>query len=762
MTRRREDRRFITGAGQFIADLHEDDLLHAYFLRSVVARGRIEAIDASEARALPGVAAVFLAADLEADGIAALAQDVQPPRDDGGKPAGTTRPFLARDEVRHLGEPIALIVAESLTVAEDAAELIDISYDELPCVTSQEQALQDGAPKVWDGSVDNIAFVRCLGDADSVDKIIAGAAHVARVDLNVTRVMAAPLETRAALGRCDADGGLTLYSSSQAPHVLRDRLAKDVFRTDHSRIRVIAPDVGGSFGMKAGVYNEDVLVLWAARRLGRPVRWISTRSEGFLSDEHGRDARMQAELALTEDGEFTALKVRCLINVGAYFSRRSMVTVGNIGGVAGVYRTPKISAEVLGVFTNTSQTAPYRGAGRPEATYIIERLIDIAAREIGIDPFELRRRNLIAKDMMPFQTGLTFRYDSGDFAATMERAAQLSRLDEFEARREDAARRGCLRGIGIANPIEVAGGPLAALRKDYAWLHVKSDGSAELRTGVMSVGQSHETVFSTFVADRLGISVDAIQYVQGDTGRVPEGRGSGGSSALCIGGAALHASIEAVVKKGKELAADHLEAASHDIVFEAGRFSVAGTDLSLSLGEVATLAEARSPEGLAAEAEFLPSTVTYPNGCHICEVEIDPETGSLDVVRYVAVEDVGRVMNRVFVEGQIQGGIAQGVGQAIGELILYDPASGQLMTGTFTDYQMPRATDMPQMVLETIEVPTEVNPLGVKGVGEAGTVGSLAATMNAICDALAPLGIRHVDMPATPARVWKAIDDART
>jgi carbon-monoxide dehydrogenase large subunit len=760
---RLEDQRLTTGQGAYVTDHRRPGLAHACFARSMVACGRIRALDVDTARSGPGVIAVFTAADLDADGIPDLLTEIDPPRDDGGSGIRTPRPFLARDRVRFLGEPVAIVVAETAALAADAAELVGIEIAELPLVTGKEDALTPGAPPVWPEQPDNIAFVRRLGDADAVVAAMASAAHVTRLDLAVSRVVAATLEPRAALGECEADGRLVLTTSTQGPYPLRNRLAADVFGVDPAQIRVIAPDVGGSFGMKSGVYREETLVLWAARRLGRPVMWAADRGEAFLSDEHGRDVRAGAELALSDSGEFLALQANFAVNVGAYLSRRSFGLVNNIGGIAGVYRTPAISAEIMGYYTNTVQTAPYRGAGRPEATYVIERLIDAAARELGVDPFDLRRQNLIPSDAMPYQTPLTFRYDCGDFAATMERAGELADLKGFEARQAASRKAGKLRGIGIANPIEVAGGPLRNLRKDDAAISISPEGDVELRAGMMSVGQGHETGMTMMVAARLGVAAGAITYRQGDTDLLDNGRGSGGSSALVVGGAAVHNAIEKVIKKGREIASEALEAAADDIEFSiestGGIFSVAGTDRSISLSDAARLAD--PIEGIFVAAEFLPEAVTYPNGCHICEVEIDPDTGVVELIRYVGVEDVGAVLNPVFVEGQMQGGVAQGIGQAIGEAIRYDSESGQLLTASFLDYQMPRASDMPDLRFETLAVPTKVNPLGAKGVGEAGTVGSLAATMNAVGGALAAIGAGPIEMPATPDRIWQAIQKAR-
>jgi carbon-monoxide dehydrogenase large subunit len=519
--------------------------------------------------------------------------------------------------------------------------------------------------------------------------------------------------------------------------------------------------------MKSGVHVEEVFVTWAARRLRRPVRWISDRTEGFLTDEQAREMHIAAELGLDAEGRFTALKLRWDCNLGAYNSGRSGWGVGNIGGIAGVYRIPVIAAEVRGVMTHTVPTAAYRGAGRPEATYAIERLIDVAARELGISPYELRRRNLIPPDAMPYKTALTFTYDCGEFEENMRLAAELAELDSFPARRTAAEARGKLLGIGLCNCIEVAGGPFLRPARDMSTLRLMQDGSLVLRSGSMSVGQGLETTMTQIVADRFGIPVEMVKWEGGDTDLLPSGKGNGGSGALCIGGSAVMLAVDKVMETARKLAAELLEAAVVDIEYEAGRFSIAGTDRSVTLAEVG--AAAHDPRfvppgqegGLVEGGEFTPTAVTFPNGTHICEVEIDQDTGITEIVRYSAVEELGKVLNPMIVAGQIHGGVVQGVGQALGEVIVHDGGSGQMLTASFMDYQMPRANEYPEFRLATREVPTKVNPIGAKGVGEAGTVGALGAAMNAINDALAPLGIRHFDMPATPMRVWEAMRKAR-
>ncbi len=750
-----EDRRLITGRGCFTADIRRDNLLHARFARTEVASGRVKSIDISEAAAAPGVVAVFIAEDIDSEGIADLLTEIDPPREDDGEGKGyrTPRPFLVRDRVRFVGEPIAMVVAESAAAAEDAAGLVTADIEDIPAIVTRAAALAAGAATVWPGMADNVAFVRRIGDEERVREAIARAAHVTRLKLDVSRVVAATMEPRTALGELDGNR-LSLTTSTQGPFALRNAIA-GIFGVDRASVRVAAPDVGGSFGMKGGVYREDVLVLFAARRLKRPVLWIAGRSEAFLSDDHGRDVHVEAELALNEEREFVALDARLSVNIGAYLSRRSFFMVNNIGGIAGVYRTPAIFAEVLGFHTNTGQTGPYRGAGRPEATLLIELLIDRAARELDVDPFELRRSNLIAPEQMPFQTGLLFKYDCGNFSATMRRAAQVAELAGFAERRQRAEARGRLRGIGIANPIEIAAGPIRGPRRDVARVSVAPDGTIEIRTGALSSGQGTETVLARIAADRLGVSAKSILYRQGDTDLLDDGRGAGGSAALAVSGPALVAAIESLLEKGRAIAADALEAAASDIAYADGGYTVVGTDRSISLVEVARRADPEN--GLSADDEFQPQAVTFPNGCHIAEVEIDPETGAVALVAYTGVEDIGTVINPVLADGQMHGGVAQGVGQALGEAVRYEAESGQLLTATFLDYRMPRAEDLPNPALDSLPVPTAVNPLGVKGVGEAGTVGSLAATLNAVNDALDSAGAGPIEMPATPDRVWAAL-----
>jgi carbon-monoxide dehydrogenase large subunit len=752
-----EDNRLVTGQGSFVGDIGLERTAHAVVVRAQVASARLISIDTAAARASPGVLAVYTAKDLASDALPDFVSGVALKRPNGQTAHQARRPILARNRIRCVGEPVAFVVAETLDAAMTAAELVVVETLEVPAVATVAAARAGAAPAVWEEAPDNVAFVWKKGDAGEG---FVRASHVARLASHVSRVAALSLEPRGALGRVDDAGRFVLHASNQSPHILRSALA-NLLKVAPDQVRVVAKDVGGSFGMKSGAYPEDVLVLYAARKLGRPVRWLAERRESFLADDHGRDISFAAELALDAQGHFLALKVDFTVNVGCYLSGRSLFLLNNIGGIAGVYRIARIEASVTGVFTNTMTNAPYRGAGRPEATYVIERLIDLAARDLGLDPFELRLRNLVPAAAMPYNTGFIFTYDCGEFEGNMLAAAKLADRPGLALRKKEAARRGMLRGLGMANPIEVAAGPFTKPRKDLTRLKIHADGTATLYAGSMSTGQGIETALTELAARTLGLARGAVRYVAGDTDDLPEGRGNGGSGAIAVGGSATYRAVEKVIATGCALAAEMLKARPGDIGFVDGRFPLKGTNHSVGLAELARYAEGKNPNGLSETAEFIPPAVTFPNGCHMVEVEIDPETGAVRIVRYTIVEDIGNVLSPTLAHGQIQGGVAMGIGQALGEAITYDPQSGQLVSGSFMDYQLPRAEDIPPVRLETRAVPTAVNPLGVKGVGEAGTVGSLVATINAICDALSPLGIRHLEMPATPARIWAAIQQAK-
>ena len=608
-------------------------------------------------------------------------------------------------------------MAKTRQAAMDALELVEPVYDTDDAVALSIKDLN--GPLVWPESPDNIAALHRVGDKSAVDAALATAATVVRFDFDVSKVTACPIEMRSALGSVDQDGKLCLTTSAQSPFALHGELAK-LFDMPEDKIRVISPDVGGSFGMKGALYREDALVVWAAKRLQQTVFWTADRSESFLSDEHARAVCGTAVLGLDADGLFAGLWVEAKTDTGAYLSRRAKSMLNNIGGVAGQYKTPAIASELTFFYTNTMQTSPYRGFGRPEATYIIERLIDKAARETGHDALALRQKNLVTPDQMPYQTGLTFHYDSGDFPRIVEAAATQADYAGFEQRRKQSEAKGLLRGIGISNPIEVAGGPFNQIKKDVARVTASTDGKITIAPGLMSVGQGHETTVTRLASDLLGVPADMIVYAQGDTDLLPTGRGNGGSAATVVGISAVKIALDDFITDGNGIAAAALGCEVGDLAYVDGAFSAANGE-SMTWADVAR--HSNKAGGHSVLGEFTPPDVTYPNGCHVCEVEIDPKTGKVAFCDYVVVEDVGTVLSPDLVEGQMHGGVAQGIGQALGEKLLFDP-QGQLLTGSFLDYQMPVASDFPPLRIMTIAVPTAVNPLGAKGVGEAGTVGA--------------------------------------
>ena len=766
-TPRFEDARLLRGLGRFTDDIHPAGAAFMVVVRSPHAHAGITRVDGDAARAAPGVLAVLTGADAEADGIGTLQTMVQRHRADGSPMARPPYRVLATDAVRFTGDAVAIVVGETLQAAHDGAELVAVDYDLRPAVTDVAQA--ESGPAVWPGDVpDNVSFVFRQGDAAATDRAFAAAHHVTRLDLRISRVSANPMEPRTATGAYDAaDGTYTLHAGTQAPHKVRSELAEHQFGIPANRIRLVSPDVGGAFGMKGSPYPEYALVLWAARRTGRVVRWAATRSESFLSDYHARDQVTEVALALDEDGAFLGLRVRVLANLGAYLAFNTPhSSTNNLGGLAGVYRTPHIHAEVRGLFTNVQPHAPYRGAGRPEATYALERVIDQAAVELGIDRAELRARNLVPPEAMPFRTGLVFTYDSGDFPANMRMALDAADWAGFAARRVESEARGMRRGIGVANAIEIAGGPAASPNEEGAEIRFDPDGSATIVLGTHSHGQGHETAFRQIAATRLGLDPARVRVVFGDTATAAYGRGTFGSRSIMAGGGAFVRAAERVIARGRPIAARLLEAAEADIVFRDGRFVVDGTDRGVGVAEVAaaSFVAAKLPPGsefgLGASAIVAPGGATFPNGCHVAEVQVDPETGVVSVLRYLVVDDVGTVINPLLVKGQIHGGVAQGLGQVLMEAIVYD-AEGQMLTGSFMDYAMPRASDLPCMTVISNPVPTAMNALGAKGAGEAGTVGALPVLMNAVIDALRPLGVTDVDMPASPHAVWSAIQKAR-
>ena len=764
--KRFEDTRLLRGLGRFINDVNLPGQAYAVLLRSPHAHAAIKSISADAARAAPGVLAVYTHAEYAAAGLGTTAPAIKRTRPDGTPMFGRVHPVLAKDRVRYVGEPVALIVAGTLAQAKDGAELIEVDYEPLPVIVSTADAASPGSPAVWEECPDNVSHVWQTGDAAAAAAAFRNAAHVVKRRYVISRVHAQFMEPRGALGDYDArEDRYVLYADVQYPHRVRQVLADRVFKVPEYKVRVIAGDVGGGFGTKGWQYPEHRLVLWAARQLGRPVKWSCERSEAILADEHGRDNVTDVELALDKDGKFLALRARTSANIGAYLSSdRNLLSIfTSVPALVGVYAIPAAHAHVTAVITNSNATAPYRGAGRPEAIYCIERLIDEAARELGRDPVELRRKNLIPASAMPYKTALGFTYDCGDFARNLEDALKASDYAGFQARRETSKRRGKLRGIGLANAIERAASP----GLEYAEIRFNPGGTGMLLMGSKAQGQGHETTFKQIVAERLGLDPTDLQYVDGDTDKVAFGIGTNGSRSTVIGGSAAWIASGKLVEKGKKIAAHLLEAAEADVSFANGRFTVAGTDRGLSFKEVARAAfnHAQLPKGVEPgfyeSGTFSPANDTFPNGTHVCEVEVDPETGGVEVVAYLVVDDVGTVINPLTLKGQIHGGVAQGLGQVLMEQVAYDPASGQLLSASFMDYAMPRATDLPEMTVKSNPVPTKLNPLGAKGAGEAGTVGALPAVMNAILDALAPLGVKSLDMPATTDKVWRAIREAR-
>ncbi len=760
--KRVEDQRLLRGEGRFHNDVNLPGQAHAVMVRSVHAHARIRSMDTGPALAVPGILAVFTGADVEELGT--MQMTLKRKRPDGAPMFAPPHRGLASDRARYVGDPVAMVVAETLAQAQDAAELVRIDYEPLPSVTSTAEAI-GGAP-VWDECPDNVSNLFESGDKGAADAALARADHVIRRRYVITRVHAQYMEPRGALGVWDpSEGRYTLYADVQYPHRVRNALASNIFKIPEHGIRVVAGDVGGGFGTKGWQYPEHRLVLWAAKKLRRPVKWACERREAILADEHARDNVTEAELALDAGGHFLALRVRTLANVGAYVSsdRNLLATFSNVVTLVGVYAFPAAHVAVTSVLTNTNSTAPYRGAGRPEATYVIERLIDDAARELNWDPIELRQKNLIPASAMPYKTPLGVTYDCGDFPKNMADALKLADVAGFAARREESERRGMLRGIGIANAIERAAGA----SPEFAEIRFSPSGTATLLMGSKNQGQNHETTFKQILNERLGLDPKDVRYIDGDTDRVAWGMGTMGSRSTVIGGTALWTAADKVIAKGKKIAARLLEAAEGDIVFSEGRFGVAGTDRGVTVREVARAAfqPAQLPPGvepgLYETGTFAPKQDTWPNGCHVCEVEIDPATGGVALANYVIVDDVGTVINPVTLKGQMHGGVAQGVGQALMEQVVYERDSGQLLTSSFMEYAMPRADTLCDMHIESNPVPTTLNPMGAKGAGEAGTVGALPVVINAVMNALAPLGVRDFDMPATSDRIWQAIQDAR-
>ena len=758
--RRLEDGRFLIGRGRYVDDIAGAADLHGHVLRSPHAHALIRRIDVSRSTSLVGVHGIYTAADLAADGLgplpcmAAVKPLIVPPR-----------PALAQGRVRHVGDPVAFIVADSAEIARQAAELIEVEYEPLAAVVDGRAALAPGAPEIWAEAPGNLAFRLHKGDADAVALALRQAAHVVEIEVMNNRVVVAPIEPRAGIARYDAaTETMELELTGQGLHGIRRQLAEFVFKLPLERIQLSAPDVGGGFGMKNFLYPEWVLLLWAARRLGRPVRWRAERTEEFVSGAQGRDIAASVKLALDATGRILALDVAMVANLGAYLSGNgpgaSAVAASTAQG--GVYDIPAVSVDVRGVFTNTVPVDAYRGAGKPEANYIVERAIEAAARRLGRDPADLRRQNLIGS--FPHRTAMGMAIDSGGFVANLDAAVARADLAGFAARRAASQAQGRLRGIGVGCFLETSRGA----PNEGAEVRFESDGTVTVAVGTESNGQGHETAYAQIAADRLGVPMRAIRYVQADTRAVKSGAGHGGARSMHMGGTAVVKAIDAALAKARGLAAHLLQASEDELAFADGSFAVRGSDRAIALSTLARSADdpANLPDGmtrgLAVHVMNMTDVFTFPSGCHVAEVEVDPETGEVALLRYTAVDDYGRLINPLLTEGQVQGGVTQGIGQAMLEHTVYDPESGQLLSGSLMDYTLPRADDLPPFDIALIERPTAANPLGVKGSGQAGCIAAPQTVMAAILDALRPAGVEALDMPATPLRVWQALRRAGT
>ncbi len=774
--KRVEDQRFLTGKGRYTDDINLPNQTYCWILRSPHAHAKIKRIDTAKAKKAGGVVAIFTGEDFASVGGLPCGWLIT---DRHGKPMVEPKhPILAHGKVRHVGDPVAAIIAETKAAARDAAELIDIDYDVLPAVIDMQKALNGTGIPVHDEAKNNLCYDWILGDPVAVDAALAKAHKVIKFDLVNNRLIPNAMEPRAAIGAYEAyNGEYTLYTTSQNPHVIRLLMGAFVLGIPEHKLRVVAPDVGGGFGSKIFHYAEEALVTWAAAKVGRPIKWSSERSEAFMSDAHGRDHVTHAELGLDKDGRFIGLKVETIANMGAYLSTFASSIPTYLYGtlLAGPYKTPVISCNVKSVFTNTVPVDAYRGAGRPECTYLLERLTDLAAREMNMDPAEIRRRNFIQAKEFPYQTPVALCYDSGDYPGTFDKALKIADYAGFAARKAESSKSGKLRGIGISTYVEACGlapsavaGALGARAGLYECgsIRVHPTGSVTAFTGSHSHGQGHETTFAQLIADRFGIPLANVEIVHGDTGKIPFGMGTYGSRSAAVGGVALVKAADKIIAKAKKIAAHLLEAADADIEFKDGKFSVSGTDRVKSFGEIALTAYVphnfphdKLEPGLEETAFFDPLNFSYPGGCHICEVEVDPETGVVSVVKFTAVDDFGKVINPMIVAGQVHGGVAQGIGQALLEACVYDD-SGQILTGSLMDYCMPRADNIPSFTVEHHNTPATQNPLGVKGCGETGAIGSPPAVINAVLDALKDKGVKDISMPATPRKVWEAIQAA--
>ena len=768
--KRTEDFRFLTGQGRYTDDINRPGQVHAYFVRSPHAHAKIKKVDTAAAAKAPGVLGVFTGADMAADNVGSLPCGwVVTDRHGEAHKAPPHFP-LARDKVRYVGDHVAVVIAATYAQAKEAGEAVEVDYEELPSVTSLGKALDSGAPQLHDEAPGNLCYDWVLGDESEVDAAFAKAARVTKVDLVNNRLIPNAMEPRAAIGEYDGGtGSYTLYSTSQNPHLLKLILCAFVLGLSENKLRVIAPDVGGGFGSKIFCYAEETVCTWAAKKVRAPVKWTAERSESFSSDAHGRDHITHGELAMDKDGKFLGMKVETTANMGAYLSSFASCVPTYLYAtlLAGQYTTPVIFANVKSVFTNTAPVDAYRGAGRPEATYVVERLVEVAAREMKLDPAEIRRRNFIQPDQFPYQTPVALQYDIGNYGQSMDKALEMIDYKGFADRRKASEAKGKLRGIGFSAYIEACGiAPSAVVGSlgagvglwESAQVRFNATGTVSIFTGSHSHGQGHETTFAQLVADTLGVPMENVEIVHGDTGSIPMGMGTYGSRSLAVGGSAIAKACDKIIEKSRKIAAHLMEASVEDVEFDKGTFRVKGTDKEKAIAEIAFTAYVphNYPEGvepgLDETAFYDPLNFTYPAGVHICEVEIDPSTGETEIVDWVAVDDFGKVINPMVVEGQVHGGIAQGVGQALLENCVYDAESGQLLTGSYMDYCMPRADDLPSFRVGMTQTPCTHNPLGVKGCGEAGAIAAPAATINAITDAL---GILSMDMPATAEKVWR-------
>jgi carbon-monoxide dehydrogenase large subunit len=776
--RRKEDYRFLTGAGQYTDDIVLANMAQCYFVRSPHAHAKIRSIDKTAALAAPGVIGILDGQDVAADKINGLPCGWLITSTNGEPMKEPPHPILAFEKVRYVGDHVAMVVAETYEQARNAAELVMVDYEPLAAVVDVRDAQAPGAPVIHDIATNNQCYKWAIGDKAAVDATFANAAHVTKIDLVNNRLAPNPMEPRAAIGHYNRAGDdYTLYVSNQNPHVERLLLTAFVMGLPEHKVRVIAPDVGGGFGAKIYLYAEDVCLTWASKKLNRPIKWNCDRSEAFLSDAHGRDHVTHAELAMDPDGKFLGFRVHTDANLGAYLSTFSTAvpTILYATLLAGQYKTPQVYVEVDSWFTNTAPVDAYRGAGRPEATYLLERIVSRAAWEMGLSQDEIRRRNFITE--FPYQTPVALQYDTGDFHACLKQANDLADVAGLEQRKAQSKAKGLLRGLGYSSYIEACGlapsnvaGALGARAGlfECGEVRVHPTGSVTVFTGSHSHGQGHETTFAQVVAARLGLSPDQVDIVHGDTGRVPFGMGTYGSRSISVGGAAIMRALDKIEAKAKKIAAHLMEASDADVDFAGGEFKVKGTDKMVTFGQVALTAYVphnypldKLEPGLNETAFYDPTNFTFPAGTYICEVEVDPATGQVRVDRFTAVDDFGTIINPMIVEGQVHGGLVQGIGQALMEHCVYDRETGQLVTGSFMDYAMPRADDFPNFTIGHVCTPCTTNPLGTKGCGEAGAIGSPPAVMNAVLDALAPLGVKDLDMPASPNRVWNAIQQAK-